>query len=70
MKKIVAVCLCLLFLVQSAPEIFAAEVAEEQENTGNAGESEEDASGENAGENEEDVRGERVVWKSARLRQS
>ena len=58
MKKIVAVCLCLLFLVQSAPEIFAAEVAEEQENTGNAGESEEDVSGENAGENEEDVRGE------------
>ena len=58
MKKIMAVCLCLLFLVQSAPEIFAAEVAEEQENTGNAGESEEDASGENAGENEEDVRGE------------
>ena len=58
MKKIVAVCLCLLFLVQSAPEIFAAEVAEEQENTGNAGESEEDVRGENAGENEEDVRGE------------
>ena len=53
-----AVCLCLLFLVQSAPEIFAAEVAEEQENTGNAGESEEDVRGENAGENEEDVRGE------------
>ena len=46
MKKIVAVCLCLLFLVQSAPEIFAAEVAEEQENTGNAGESEEDVRGE------------------------
>ena len=58
MKKIVAVCLCLLFLVQSAPDIFAAEVAEEQENTGNAGESEEDVRGENAGENEEDVRGE------------
>ena len=58
MKKIVAVCLCLLFLVQSAPEIFAAEVAEEQENTGNAGESKEDVSGESAGENEEDVRGE------------
>ena len=58
MKKIVAVCLCLLFLVQSAPEIFAAEGAEEQENTGNAGESEEDVRGDNAGENEEDASGE------------
>lgn len=65
MKKIVAVCLCLLFLVQSAPEIFAAEVAEEQENTGNAGESEEDVRGENAGENEEDVRGENGLEISA-----
>ena len=65
MKKIVAVCLCLLFLVQSAPEIFAAEVAEEQENTGNARESEEDVRGENAGENEEDVRGENGLEISA-----
>ena len=65
MKKIVAICLCLLFLVQSAPEIFAAEVAEEQENTGNAGESEEDVRGENAGENEEDVRGENGLEISA-----